>query len=77
MITKPESWLKRNLPMLATSSSLVTATLLVGSAIFFSKLSDRIDELEEKLNNSTEWLLDEVIAVSDDVKDIRDELDNT
>jgi len=70
MIPKPESWFKRNLPMVAATVALI------GGAFVVKNLSDQIADLEERLNNSTEWLLDEVIAVGDEVKDIRDELDN-
>ncbi|WDS62183.1 hypothetical protein [Pseudomonas phage D6] len=68
MLPKPESWLKKNLPMIA---------VVVGSVLMMGRLSYQIADLEGRLNNSTEWLLDEVIAVGDEIKDIRDELDNT
>jgi phage-related minor tail protein len=73
---KHESWLERNLPMVAvTGGSLLALATMVGTAIVMSKMSDQIDELNERLDNNTGWLLEEVIAVGQDVKDIRDELD--
>jgi hypothetical protein len=72
-----ESWLKRNLPMVAAAgSTLVAVATVIGSAIIMSKLGDQIVLLEERLDNNTGWLLEEVIAVGQDVKDIRDELDS-